>query len=100
MRASRPTFLRRVTVLATSGAEWVRVMMVLFLGGPWHNQRHDVMPIRMSAALLPLHFTVLDRELDAPRRKQGVTYTRRYARAGVDRRPVYVSPDYLGPARA
>lgn len=74
-------------------------MMVLFLGGPWHNQRHEVMPIRMSAALLPLHFTVLNRDQDIPRRRH-VTYTRRFARSGEERLPVYVSADYRGPARA
>lgn len=90
-------------------------MMVLFLGGPWHNQRHEVTPIRMSATLLPLHFTVLvradgdDRASLAPgatlasgpaRRPRPVTYTRRYVRGGGDRFPVYVSADYRGPARA
>jgi hypothetical protein len=88
-------------------------MMVLFLGGPWHNQRHEVSPTRScSAALLPAHFTVLaayDAQADrlvtpgagrVPRPREHVTYTRRYARGGGERRPVYVSPDYRGPARA
>jgi hypothetical protein len=73
-------------------------MMVLFLGGPWHNQRHEIMPVRMSGALLPLHFTVLDQ--DAAHRRSHVTYTRRFARSGETRLPVYVSADYRGPAQA
>jgi hypothetical protein len=87
-------------------------MMVLFLGGPWHNERHEVPPTRStSASLLPAHFTVLaTREgVDGyiainlgrvPRPREHVTYTRRYARGGGARLPVYVSPDYRGPARA
>lgn len=83
-------------------------MMVLFLGGPWHNERHEVSPTRSSwGAVLPAHFTVLAtddsggdvaRPLTPTRRR--VTYLRRYARAGGERLPVYVSPDYDGPARA
>jgi hypothetical protein len=80
-------------------ADGTPVMMVLFLGGPWHNQRHEVMPIRMSAALLPTHFTVLNRDGDTPFRRH-VTYTRRFVRSGEERRPVYVSADYRGAARA
>ncbi|HEY6593038.1 MAG TPA: hypothetical protein VI011_02850 [Asanoa sp.] len=87
-------------------------MMVLFLGGPWHNQRHEVSPTRSaSAALLPAHFTVLATHDGAdgyfplnvgrvPRPREHVTYTRRYARGNGARLPVYVSPDYRGPARA
>jgi hypothetical protein len=80
-------------------------MMVLFLGGPWHNQRREVSPTRSAAAaLLPAHFTVLATVAPAqprvPRPREHVTYTRRYARGGGERLPVYVSPDYRGPARA
>lgn len=84
-------------------------MKVLFLGGPWHNQRHEVTPARASAALrsLPVSFTVpLPPEGDAaedvvPARSGGhVTYTRRFARAGGERLPVYVAPNYQGPPRA
>ncbi|MFK3979196.1 hypothetical protein ACI2K4_02330 [Micromonospora sp. NPDC050397] len=36
-----------------------------------------------------------------PRRPGGhVTYTRRFARGGGERLPVYVAPDYDGPPRA
>jgi hypothetical protein len=73
-------------------------MMVLFLGGPWHEQRHDVAPTRSSvAAVLPLSFTVMPVPDDVVRRP--VTYTRRYVRCGGQRLSVYVSPDYRGPAR-
>jgi hypothetical protein len=92
-------------------------MMVLFLGGPWHNERHEVLPTRScSAALLPAHFTVLatgdgtteghpvttegESGRRIPRAREHVTYTRRYARGGGERLPVYVSADYWGPARA
>ncbi|OZV80947.1 hypothetical protein CA850_12355 [Micromonospora echinospora] len=86
-------------------------MKVLFLGGPWHNERHEVTPARASAALrsLPLSFTVplpTERNGEAaegpppPRVGGHVTYTRRYARAGGERLPVYVAPNYQGPPRA
>jgi hypothetical protein len=73
-------------------------MMVLFLGGPWHNERHDVTPGRLASALrsLPTQFTV-PLAADA---NGCVTYTRRFARAKGERLPVYVSPEYQGPARA
>jgi hypothetical protein len=71
-------------------------MMVLFLGGPWHDQRHDVTPTRQSAGRLPLHFAVPS--FDGVRPRQ-VTYTRRFVRSAGTRLPVYVSPDYQGPAR-
>lgn len=78
-------------------------MLVLFLGGPWHDQRHDVAPTRSSvAAVLPLSFTVTSGPDDGARRALGaraVTYTRRYVRCGAVRLSVYVSPDYRGPAR-
>jgi hypothetical protein len=92
-------------------------MKVLFLGGPWHNERHEVMPTKLHRVVsLPVEYTVpvvapdaVDRELtsvdaggaggSAPPREL-VTYTRRYARAKGDRIPVYVAPDYHGPARA
>ncbi len=71
--------------------------MVLFLGGPWHDQRHDVTPTRLSAGRLPLHFAVPTFDGVRPRH---VNYTRRYVRSGGDDRlPVYVAPDYQGPAR-
>ncbi|GIF51726.1 hypothetical protein DFJ67_6034 [Asanoa ferruginea] len=72
-------------------------MMVLFLGGPWHDQRHDVTPTRLSAGRLPLHFAVPTFDGVRPRH---VNYTRRYVRSAGDRFPVYVSADYQGPARA
>ncbi|BCL16591.1 hypothetical protein [Micromonospora sagamiensis] len=86
-------------------------MKVLFLGGPWHNERHEVTPARAAAALrsLPVSFTVplpSERTGDLaegfpPSRADGhVTYTRRYARAGGERLPVYVAPNYQGPPRA
>lgn len=94
-------------------------MMVLFLGGPWHNERHEVTPGRLAAAArsLPTSFTVplvadyagANRSSAADsaeaaardlRPREHVTYIRRYARANGERRPVYVSPEYQGPARA
>ncbi|WBB81650.1 hypothetical protein O7606_09935 [Micromonospora sp. WMMD882] len=84
-------------------------MKVLFLGGPWHNQRHDVTPSRSASALrsLPVSFTV---PLPPEQADHGsaqltgvrghVTYTRRYARANGERLPVYVAPGYQGPPRA
>lgn len=73
-------------------------MMVLFLGGPWHNERHDVTPGRLASALrsLPTQFNVPM----ATDTSGYVTYTRRFARANGERRAVYVSPEYQGPARA
>lgn len=88
-------------------------MKVLFLGGPWHNERHEVTPSRSASALrsLPVSFTVpLPPEQGAegpehglpalPRPRGHVTYTRRYARANGERLPVYVAPGYQGPPRA
>lgn len=89
-------------------------MKVLFLGGPWHNERHEVMPTKLHRGVsLPAEYTVpvavpdpVDRELGsvdsggAARPRARVTYVRRYARAKGDRIPVYVAPDYHGPARA
>lgn len=87
-------------------------MKVLFLGGPWDNERHEVTPSRSASALrsLPVSFTVpLPSEqaesVDSgsphlPRPRGHVTYTRRYARAGGERLPVYVAPGYQGPPRA
>lgn len=72
-------------------------MIVLFLGGPWHDQRHEVTPTRLVAGRLPLHFVVPTFEGVRPRH---VTYTRRFVRSADARFPVYVSPDYRGPARA
>jgi hypothetical protein len=86
-------------------------MKVLFLGGPWHNERHEVTPSRSASALrsLPVSFTVplpseqadpTDHGLSLPRPRGHVTYTRRYARANGERLPVYVAPGYQGPPRA
>lgn len=86
-------------------------MKVLFLGGPWHNERHEVTPSRSASALrsLPVSFTVpvppeqaesVDSQPHLPRQRGHVTYTRRYARAGGERLPVYVAPGYQGPPRA
>jgi hypothetical protein len=84
-------------------------MKVLFLGGPWHNQRHDVTPGRPTAALLPARFTVpmtvdhtageAEGSPRPPSKPRLVTYTRRYVRGNGERLPVYVAPDYDGPAR-
>ncbi|MDG4764050.1 hypothetical protein O7632_08015 [Solwaraspora sp. WMMD406] len=72
-------------------------MKVLFLGGPWHEQRREVTPRRLAAAAdtLPTQYTVPLQTGAEP-----VTYTRRYARSQGERLPVYVAPDYSGPARA
>lgn len=73
-------------------------MRVLFLGGPWHGERHEVTPGRAGRGQesLPTHFNVTD-----PAEAGGrVTYLRRFASCGGERRPVYVSADYHGPARA
>jgi hypothetical protein len=94
-------------------------MKVLFLGGPWHNERHEVTPGRSAspARSLPTHFTVPLMADEAeetissaagpalaaptvPWPRGHVTYTRRFARANGERIPVYVSPEYHGPARA
>jgi hypothetical protein len=93
-------------------------MKVLFLGGPWHNERHEVSPGRKAAAArsLPIYFKVplvvdeagetaevaVGPAAAAPRvpRPRGHAYTRRFARANGERLPVYVSPEYQGPARA
>lgn len=70
-------------------------MQVLFLGGPWHGERHEVAPSRRTrgAEALPTQYCVA-----APTDR--VTYIRRFAQASGERRPVYVAPDYHGPARA
>jgi hypothetical protein len=94
-------------------------MMVLFLGGPWHNERHEVLPGRSAAGArsLPTWFRVPLAADEAeemsgppagsamtapvvPRPRRHVTYTRRFARSNGVRLPVYVSPEYQGPARA
>jgi hypothetical protein len=91
-------------------------MLVLFLGGPWHNERHEVASIRSHRVVsLPAEYTVpvaMDNVAEgvapaqpdgaaerSPRTRVLVTYTRRYARNHGERIPVYVSPDYHGPAR-
>lgn len=73
-------------------------MRVLFLGGPWHGERHEVTPGRVARgqASLPTCFSV-----PSPAEAGGrVIYTRRFALGGGERRPVYVAADYHGPARA
>lgn len=83
-------------------------MMVLFLGGPWHDERHEVEVVesRFAAlAELPAKVTVsatVDDDTAAPgsRSRRRVTYVRRYVRGSGVRLPVYVAPDYRGPARA
>jgi hypothetical protein len=94
-------------------------MKVLFLGGPWHDERHEVTPGRSASAArsLPMYLKVplatndteeaADPTADptvatsrVPQPRGHVTYTRRYARGGGERLPVYVAPDYHGPARA
>ncbi|MDQ7907798.1 hypothetical protein RB614_25070 [Phytohabitans sp. ZYX-F-186] len=73
-------------------------MRVLFLGGPWHGERHEVAPARVARGheSLPTHFNV-----PSPAETGGrVTYLRRFALGGGERRPVYVAADYHGPARA
>jgi hypothetical protein len=75
-------------------------MQVLFLGGPWHGERHDVPPCRKAhgASSLPTLYSVAD--VDRGAIGDRVVYTRRYAQSGGERRPVYVAPDYHGPAQA
>lgn len=90
-------------------------MKVLFLGGPWHDQRHEVTPARSVAAArsLPMYLKVPVTSVEGgesadpataasrlPQPRGHVTYTRRYARGGGERLPVYVAPDYDGPPRA
>jgi hypothetical protein len=74
------------------------LMRVLFLGGPWHGERHEVTPGRVARGQesLPTHFNVTS-SIDVGGR---VTYVRRFAASGGERRPVYVASDYHGPARA
>jgi hypothetical protein len=75
-----------------------QLMRVLFLGGPWHGERHEVTPGRIARGQvsLPTHFNV-----PSPAEVGGrVTYIRRFAFGGGERRPVYVAADYHGPARA
>lgn len=71
-------------------------MQVLFLGGPWHGERHEVAPSRRSRGIetLPTQYSVPAPPADR------VTYTRRFANGGGERRAVYVAADYHGPARA
>ncbi|BCB79171.1 hypothetical protein GCM10022251_19950 [Phytohabitans flavus] len=89
-------------------------MHVLFLGGPWHGERHEVVPSRRARGSegLPQQYSVResldDRRAggglpgleDAAPAGEHVVYTRRFAQAGGERRAVYVAPDYRGPARA
>lgn len=89
-------------------------MDVLFLGGPWHGERHEVVPSRRARGSegLPQQYSVReslgDRQAspgapgqeDAARAGERVVYTRRFAQGGGERRAVYVAPDYRGPARA
>jgi hypothetical protein len=90
-------------------------MLVLFLGGPWHNQRREVTPIRTYGRVsVPAEYTVPvavgdvgeevsparpDVAPERPRDRALVTYSRRYARGNGERFAVYVAPDYHGPAR-
>ncbi|MEJ3746756.1 hypothetical protein WEI85_26145 [Actinomycetes bacterium KLBMP 9797] len=76
-------------------------MRVLFLGGPWHGERHEVVPSRQTRGTitLPTQYTVPGATLD-PRADDRVVYIRRFAQGGGERLPVYVAPDYHGPARA
>jgi len=87
-------------------------MQVLFLGGPWHGERHEVPPCRRTRGLegLPTLYRVTDTSVaattPAPAPSPGdpggdpVIYKRRFAQGGGQRRAVYVAPDYHGPARA
>jgi hypothetical protein len=79
-------------------------MQVLFLGGPWHGERHDVPPCRKAqgAASLPVLYSVarVPAAVGPGPASERVVYTRRFAQGGGERRPVYVAPDYSGPARA
>lgn len=98
-------------------------MQVLFLGGPWHGERHEVIPCRRARGGedLPTQYsvphTVAGLQHTAPAPINGdrgpvvgrpvtlspgdhVIYKRRFAQGGGERRPVYVAPDYHGPARA
>ena len=88
-------------------------MQVLFLGGPWHGERHDVIPCRRARGgeELPTQYsvphTVAGLQDTAPAARpvrmspdDRVIYKRRFAHGGGERRPVYVAPDYHGPARA
>lgn len=85
-------------------------MQVLFLGGPWHGERHDVDPCqrRLGIEALPQRYSVLDVHSAGRPAGQGanargggrVVYTRRFAQSAGQRRAVYVAPDYQGPARA
>lgn len=89
-------------------------MQVLFLGGPWHGERHDVPPCRRARGAdgLPTVYSVPGAVIDAAATNpvfagyrgasasDRVVYTRRFAQGGGVRRPVYVAPDYHGPPRA
>jgi hypothetical protein len=79
-------------------------MQVLFLGGPWDGQRHEVTPRRAArgAEALPTHFNVTVALAAAVGGERGApfTYVRRFARRGGERHPVYVAHDYNGPPRA
>ncbi|GAB3506673.1 hypothetical protein [Phytohabitans suffuscus] len=90
-------------------------MHVLFLGGPWHGERHEVIPSRRARGSegLPQQYSVSDslghhtgrgapgqEQEDGAPAGERVVYTRRFAQGGGERRAVYVAPDYRGPARA
>lgn len=81
-------------------------MQILFLGGPWHGERHDVTPSRRARGSegLPRQYSVRE-PTGGDVAGQGVTtgevtYIRRFAQSGGERKAVYVAPDYRGPARA
>ncbi|GAA4440306.1 hypothetical protein [Phytohabitans houttuyneae] len=84
-------------------------MHVLFLGGPWHGERHEVIPSRRARGSegLPQQYSVRESLGGALAGEGGgapagdrVIYTRRFAQGAGERRAVYVAPDYRGPARA
>lgn len=89
-------------------------MQILFLGGPWHGERHEVTPSRRARGSegLPQQYSVRESLVgdlagqgalaagsSAPQGEH-VTYIRRFAQCDGERRAVYVAPDYRGPARA
>jgi hypothetical protein len=77
-------------------------MQILFLGGPWHGERHEVVPSRRARGSegLPQQYSVREPFGSGLAVSGRVVYTRRFAQAGGERRAVYVAPDYHGPARA